>query len=325
MDNTLPITNPNDQKFQQTATADGNSIQQPTKRSIKKLVAIVVAALLFVGASITIFPGQFFQVTGDSVGYDNKTTVWSESLTLLWSAPKVDDFVIFDYCANPYDCSNTTNAFIGQIKYIEAANTQTTYHIQSKKAGKPWQVSREKIHHRVVFPKPNSQLVSMEPEAIALTSNPTPEPTIKPSPSITPTVKPTTKPTLKPTPKPTTTPTSTPAPTATPTPVPTPSPTPTVTPTPNLCHINTDPKSGTKPFSVELGYGLTNVANNAYVTGAQWDFEADGTWDTDMAIANSRVTHVYETVGVHTIKLRLQLSDGSTTQTCQETIVVQPN
>lgn len=109
-----------------------------------------------------------------------------------------------------------------------------------------------------------------------------------------------------------------------------PSPTPTVVPTPvqvsttkkNTCEVNVIyGKMGggsSDPLMVTLTYSYSGY-NNTYMTGAQWDFDGDGNWDTDMKQSNGTVEHTYGSGGNYNIKLKLQASDGSTTDICSKT------
>lgn len=141
-----------------------------------------------------------------------------------------------------------------------------------------------------------------------------------------PIAKPTLVPTIIPTQVPTRTPT--PVPTSVPTIIPTIIP---VTPTPTSdanqlrCIIITQPQSGVKPFTTNLIYGVANINSSASVTGIQWDFNGDGTWDTDFSLTNGNLNHTYSDTGVYNIKMHVQLSDGRITDTCSASIAVQPN
>lgn len=71
---------------------------------------------------------------------------------------------------------------------------------------------------------------------------------------------------------------------------------------------------------VWLTYSLTSSAN-AYMTEAQWDFNGDGTWDTDMSPQNGSITRTFDN-GIHTVKLRLKISNGGITDVCSKNISV---
>lgn len=104
---------------------------------------------------------------------------------------------------------------------------------------------------------------------------------------------------------------------------------PTSTPLPNpprelRCEISASPMAGPAPLEVTLTYIVLNIGNDAYVTGAQWDFNGDGNWDTDLNINTGRVNYTYSDVGVYTVKLKTKLSDGRITE-CSSSIGVQPH
>ncbi|OGM27721.1 hypothetical protein A2962_02585 [Candidatus Woesebacteria bacterium RIFCSPLOWO2_01_FULL_39_61] len=107
----------------------------------------------------------------------------------------------------------------------------------------------------------------------------------------------------------------------------TPMPTKTVTPTPKptsqstaYCKIVTyaDEESS---MSIKFVYGLYN-GGNKYMSGAQWDFDNNGSWDTDMSVQNGSITHQYSSPGNYTIRLQLKLSDGSITGVCSASVTV---
>jgi hypothetical protein len=165
--------------------------------------------------------------------------------------------------------------------------------------------------------RPAYSLKPIEPGEL---EKPTPTPILTPTPTLAPTPILNLK---KPTPTPTVfrlTPTS--APTAGPT---TP---PTSTPIPEpenklRCEINVDPQGGPDPLTVNMSYVVLYIGNDAYVTGIQWDFENDGSWDTDLSLANSSVSHTYVGVGIYTIRMQVRLSDGRMTDACFRSIAVQ--
>lgn len=157
---------------------------------------------------------------------------------------------------------------------------------------------------------------------------PSPTPTLIPTASPVPTEAPTRVP-------PTPTPTKKPTPTATKAPTPTSAPVPTTTPTPNptvtssassgaSCQIVANPGYGPAPLTVSLAYSA-NILGESYVTGIQWDYNGDGNWDSDMSLNNGNVTYTYSTVGVFNPRMRLQLSNGQTTDPCSTSIGVQPH
>jgi PKD repeat protein len=151
---------------------------------------------------------------------------------------------------------------------------------------------------------------------------------IIPTPALNPTLIPTL---VLPTPTP---PSATPtrAPTAVPTRIPTPIPIPetdssdvdqdlVVKPS---CEIEVDPSSGPPPLEVLLSYSVSDTGT-ATATGIQWDYDGDGNWDSNMSLDNDQINYTYSTVGEHTVKLHVKLSDGRTTDICTATIDVQAN
>lgn len=145
-------------------------------------------------------------------------------------------------------------------------------------------------------------------------------PTLTPAPTVF-------EPTVTPVPTkkavvPTKIPTKIIAPTSTPVP-------PTATPVANSpnelrCEVSTSPMAGPAPLEVTLAYTVLNIGSDAYVTGVQWDFNGDGNWDTDLNINTGRVNYTYSTVGVYTVRLKTQLSDGRITE-CSASVAVQPH
>lgn len=119
--------------------------------------------------------------------------------------------------------------------------------------------------------------------------------------------------------------------------IPTPSPSvsvvattaPTATPTPaarkNTCDVNvTYGKLGggfSHSLLVTLIYSYSSY-NNSYMTGAQWDFTGDGTFDTNMSQSNGTIEHTYPAAGTYTAKLKVQGSDGATTDVCSKSVTV---
>lgn len=75
------------------------------------------------------------------------------------------------------------------------------------------------------------------------------------------------------------------------------------------------------PLTLQLFYAAT-YSGSKYVTGAKWDFNGDGSWDTDMSLSNGSTAHTFPGNGNYTVKLQLQMSDGEITPTCSKTITV---
>jgi len=119
-------------------------------------------------------------------------------------------------------------------------------------------------------------------------------------------------------------PTTTPEPTATPTSSPTSTPTPTP---PSTCGVNAlaAPLNPEESFDNLLTLLLTYAASykvNKYVVAAQWDFDGNGSWDTDMSLSNNQIPHTFPSYGNHTVKLRLKMSDGEITADCSKVVTV---
>lgn len=106
---------------------------------------------------------------------------------------------------------------------------------------------------------------------------------------------------------------------------PTPAPTASPTPVPATCQINASPKSGPSPLQVSLSAGAS-ITNSSYISAAQWDFDGNGSWDTDMSsdVAFYGYSHTFTEAGTYNIKMRVQLASGYTTDSCSETITVTP-
>jgi len=163
-----------------------------------------------------------------------------------------------------------------------------------------------------------------EPSPVILLS---PIPTLTPTATLTPTNAPTSiPPTLIPTKKPTPIATKAPTPTLAPAPTATPIPNPTNPPSSSgaSCQVVANPGFGPAPLTVSLSYSVSNLGES-YVTGIQWDYNGDGNWDSDMSLNNGSVNYTYSTVGVFNPRMRLQLSNGQTTDPCSTSIGVQPH
>lgn len=75
------------------------------------------------------------------------------------------------------------------------------------------------------------------------------------------------------------------------------------------------------PLLVTLTYSFSGF-NNTYMTGAQWDFNGDGNWDTDMNQSNGIIEHTYGGAGSYIVKLQVKGSDGSVTDVCSKSVTV---
>lgn len=88
------------------------------------------------------------------------------------------------------------------------------------------------------------------------------------------------------------------------------------------CSIHADVFEGTAPLSVKLTYFAYNYDPNLSVTGIQWDFDGNNTWDTYMGYDNAEVTHVFNAVGTYNVRMKVGFSDGSETEVCTTEIKV---
>lgn len=101
-------------------------------------------------------------------------------------------------------------------------------------------------------------------------------------------------------------------------------PTPAPTPIPkSTCQVNIVSKSSeSAPSTVNLAAGAPYIYKPAnlsdkYITAVKWDYDGDGSWDTDMSSSLQGITaREYTTGGTHTVNAQVQLSDGEITDTC---------
>ncbi len=107
--------------------------------------------------------------------------------------------------------------------------------------------------------------------------------------------------------------------TPTPSPFPKPSSTPVVAKKISTCSVNALTNSN-NPLAIDFYSGVSTF-DNKYIISSQWDFNGDGTWDTDMSSSNS-TTYTYSGNGTYTAKLRVKLSDGEITDTCTKSVTV---
>ena len=87
----------------------------------------------------------------------------------------------------------------------------------------------------------------------------------------------------------------------------------------NTCSVNLLADTSSQN-NVRLSAGASSK-NGSYIKGAQWDFNGNGSWDTDMNLSNQSTTHNYSN-GTYTIRLRTLMSDGSTTEVCTKSVSV---
>lgn len=97
-----------------------------------------------------------------------------------------------------------------------------------------------------------------------------------------------------------------------------------ITPTPvsrsfnPSCLVTTlgpNPTSGTAPLIVNTLYASAQAGGSFTISGYQWDFDGDGTWDED--VSENPVSHTYINPGTYSPVYRVKGSDGSLSETCQ--------
>ena len=186
------------------------------------------------------------------------------------------------------------------------------------------------------YSKDNSLSVSQGKQLVEVESIPSPFSTPtpgaiaadKPIPSAVsrqtslPAVTPTKQPTPSALPIKTSVPTSTPTPLVFPSPTTTPTPAPSPTPYlgPLSCNVVAHNASGPAPLAVEFFYSAINLGSG-HVTGVQWDFDGDGSWDTDFSY-NRAPVHTYSSSGVYNAAMKVQLNTGVVTDNCYRDITV---
>lgn len=147
-------------------------------------------------------------------------------------------------------------------------------------------------------------------EATLLSNSPSPSPEI--SPKVKANTNPVmTKPSATPSPKPSITPTPSPNPTSTPQAV-------------NLsCEISLrgGSSSGWPPFTSY--FAAADHSPNGGPSSAQWDFDGDGNWDTDMSVNNLNTSYTYQKVGNYEVKVRTHNNAYGDTS-CSTTITMKP-
>lgn len=126
---------------------------------------------------------------------------------------------------------------------------------------------------------------------------------------------------LSPTPTPTIKASIVPSAPKTNTPKPTRTPAPTAATAPkSTCTINAMPDSG-NALGIKFIYSVQS-SRGTYMIGAQWDFDGNGSWDTDMSQSNGTITKIYPSNGTYTAKLQLKMSDGKITNVCSKSVTV---
>jgi len=106
-----------------------------------------------------------------------------------------------------------------------------------------------------------------------------------------------------------------------PAPSPTPTPTPTPLPKPVCIGITVYPTStGPAPLSVILQPNASSGSAGG-ISGYQWDFTGDGSWDT--GISPDAQNYTYSSIGIYTAILRVLGTNGQYSDSCQTTITAQ--
>lgn len=89
----------------------------------------------------------------------------------------------------------------------------------------------------------------------------------------------------------------------------------------NTCSVNVINgklnRDSSNPLLVTLTYSFTGYGN-VYMTGAQWDFDNNGTWDTDMSQSNGTAEQTYSSGGTKNVRLQVKGSDGNITDVCSK-------
>lgn len=288
------------------------SDNSPSKKKFKPTSLAFVLMGLFL-----LLLGYFFlfipnQVLGSNQSiFPKSSLILSEKITYLFRSPKVGDIVTFKASESP-DFLN-----VGLIADYDESSTPPQFTITTQKESlNPYLVARSEIKSKVYFP---SFDITPPYTRFIITPTPSPEPTQTPSPSPKPTLIPTRKATSIPIQN------STPVPVQS-TPIPTQTQVSAPEPTAQAlrCEVVANPKNEGVPQTYNLIYSAFYSGSNNYVTGAQWDFNGDGNWDTDLSLLNGNVNYTYSTPGIYTINLKVQDNTGATAN-CSKQIGVQPH
>ena len=103
------------------------------------------------------------------------------------------------------------------------------------------------------------------------------------------------------------------------------SPTSSSTNTAPVASFSITPTSGTVDTVFDFNAtGSSDIEDATSVLEVRWDWENDGTWDTNFSTTKT-ATHQYATVGTHTIKLEVKDSGGMTNTTTKYLVVQQPS
>ena len=274
------------------------------------LLLFAVASLLFLGMFFVYVPNQVIG-SGRSF-YPDYQVVLSEKISYIFRAPYSGEFVVFHPVESP------DLLYIGAIVDTRQEFGQTVYTIVTRNDNsQPWVVGRRQIISRVYYPaislsQPYSQHLPL----------PTSIPTLTPIPTLTSTPVPTRKPTQVPT----KIPTSTPASITDSSPVVnngTVEVNSTATAGPLSCSIVATSQNEGVPQTYNFAYSAAfHSSGNVYVVGAQWDFNNDGNWDTDLNQSTGNVNYTYSSSGIKTIRLQIKDNNGNLAQ-CSTSVGVQ--
>ena len=73
-------------------------------------------------------------------------------------------------------------------------------------------------------------------------------------------------------------------------------------------------------LSVGVSTRIPPGQTDKYVIAEQWDFDGDGSWDTEMVAQNPRyIKRVYDKPGTYAVRARAKMSDGEITDVCNNT------
>ncbi len=88
---------------------------------------------------------------------------------------------------------------------------------------------------------------------------------------------------------------------------------------PSIPTVLLNPSSGTVPLSVT--FSATATDTDGYITTYEWDFDGNGTYDTNSG-ANSGTTHTYTATGTYNTKVRVTDNGGTSSVSSGATVIV---
>ena len=102
---------------------------------------------------------------------------------------------------------------------------------------------------------------------------------------------------------------------------------PTIEPTVPVCTQSTiPPETGSAPLTVFLHGSGTAGGSDSTIEGYQWDFENDGTWDTEVVL--DPINNVYKEPGIYEPKYRILGANGLYSEICSykyQVVVEEPD